>query len=172
MSGPLILAIDPGSSRCAYAVLQGEVARVRYVASGFFDAELDGFLAVLGGSAFNVVAVERPAGYVHEAARGANLMATAGVAYAIDWVARSRAIPTVTLTAAEVRKGVLGRSTQAFGRAQEKGGMDRIIKAAIATFVDGLPRQTNNHVRDALLVGVAANWITLGRAQKRTEAGK
>ena len=51
------------------------------------------------------------------------------------------------------------------GRAK-KGDMDRLVKLALPGHVLDLPRHTNVHQRDALLVAVAANWLHLSKTRR------
>lgn len=160
---PLILAVDPGSTRCAFAALEGDGAKVRYIACGMFDATTDAFREVLAsverrvGRAVSLVAVEKPTGYVYSPERGAHLMASAAVAGGIAWMGRMLGATVVELSSTEVRKALVGKAR--LGSTMRKGDMDRLVKAALPGIVRGLPGRSNEHTRDAMAVGVVANWI-------------
>lgn len=166
-----ILAIDPGSKECAWALVRSKGPRVRYVAAGRFANEVELFLEVaddcrrVHGLEPDVLGLERPAGFVHDPFRGPTVLATAYVAGGIAWLASSRGTRVIELTAEQGRKLVLGKARGRF--AQKRGDLDRLVKEALPNFVSALPVRTNEHVRDALLVAIATNWL---RLQPRKEA--
>ncbi len=160
----VILAIDPGSTSCGYAITVADGMRVRFISAGNVDAHLravTGLLAETDALAGNVVRVvlgiERPSGFVHDAFRGPSLLDTAYAAGGITWLARARAHEVVELSAGQCRKAVIGKATA--GKGKTKGHMDALVKAALPGLVLDLPKQTNVHVRDALLLAIATNWL-------------
>lgn len=161
-----ILAFDPGSRFSGYAHVWCDGARVRYQSAGQIEAEYGALARVLyatsavPGAARTLVAVERPTGFVHDPVRGAHLMATSNVAGGTAWASRALGFEVIEVAPATVRKAVLGK--RAGGR-HEKGEVDRLIKEALPGLVLGLPKRTNEHVRDALALAVAANWMLLSK---------
>jgi len=99
------------------------------------------------------IAVESPSGYIHEHARGAQLLETRGVADRIATIATMRGRGVVDMPAVEWRRHLTGRSNAS----------NPLIKRACTLFVFGLPNQTgvgrkrlNAHVWDALGLAVIA----------------
>lgn len=160
----LILAFDPGPTKTGYALAEGGGARLRFLNGGALRSDLTSVegqfnQALQAGSGPVMVAIEKPHGFVYEPFRAPTLLETAGVAKAIEWFAVWRGMRVRTISASQVRKIILGKV--------RTKNTDRDIKAALANMVSGLPARTNVHVRDALAVAVAANWITLDAKGRR-----
>lgn len=160
----LLLAIDPGEKRCGYAAVETLAGgdRVRFLEAGDFEAARPAFVELLRARPYAAVAIEQPAGFVFDPFRGPALLATASAAGGIAWTAEARGLDVVRLTAAEVRRMLLG-SLRLSGRAR-KGDLDKMVAMVLPGVVDGLPRRTNVHVRDALALAVAAHWQARGAA--------
>lgn len=165
----IILAVDPGEKACGYAAVAIEGPKVRFVDAGDFEAELGAFahvldrLTVSGLERDLVVAVEQPAGFIHDPFRGPALLATASCAGGVAWVAESRGLTVVRLAATEVRRMLLGKTR--LGSKSQKGDMDRMIAMVLPGVVVDMPKRSNVHVRDALALAVAASW-TLAQGRK------
>lgn len=162
----LLLALDPGSTMTGYACVEPEGPRVRFVSGGQFEVGAGALMHVLDGTgAWDVnissLAVETPSGWVHDAARGKHLLATAIAAGEASGVGVARGLHVVRLSAAEVRKALVGKTRLGFK--QRKGDMDRAIADAIQPFVLDMPKRSNVHVRDALALAIVANWMTAKR---------
>lgn len=162
-----ILALDPGPTSTGYALVQGGLTpRVRFIEGGQIDSSCSTFLDLvrdLGG--ITAVAVERPAGYVYDPVRGKHVVATSNVAGGLAWAAQSLGLAVYEIPAGGVRKTLLGKTRLGFKQA--KGDMDRAVKDALPLFVDALPARSNSHVRDAIAVAVAANFVVLSKQPRR-----
>lgn len=166
----IILAIDPGPTFCGFAAVRS-VATIRplFLRGGKIESHVGAFEALLktvDPMRVNVaeevrVAVERPAGAVYDAFRGATLLGTANVAGGVAWVSRSLGMSVEEIPAQTVRKVLLG------GRGKvAKGQTDRAIKEALPSFVSGMPARTNDHVRDALALAVCADFLARNLRKK------
>lgn len=155
----MILAVDPGSSSCGFALVEPAGTRVEYVDAGAFPADGDAFAALFRGlhARIHTVAVERPAGYAYDPARSKHLLATGVSAGGVAWVGAWLGKRVVEVTATEVRRALLGKAR--LGPRAKEGDVDRLIKAALPGLVLEMPARTNVHVRDALAVAVVANWL-------------
>lgn len=171
-TGALLLAFDPGPTRSGWALVRrgrGLLGKVEFVRGGRMDSTPDMFTTLLRdlremspGEPVGTIAVERPEGYVYDPVRGAQVIATATIAGGIAWAASARGHQVVEVPAARVRKTLLGRARLGFW--QQKGDMDRAIKAVLPSFVSSLPAKASSHVRDALALAVAVHWMTVGKA--------
>jgi Holliday junction resolvasome RuvABC endonuclease subunit len=140
----ICLAFDPGPKSCGFAVanLTPEMrGRPTFLRGGKVDSAFDSIRCLLDeNSNVDIVAVETPAGFIHEHARGAQLLETRGVAGRIDTIARMRSHNVVEMTAGEWRRQLTGKANAS----------DAVIKRAVTMFAYGLPKRTNAHMRDAL----------------------
>lgn len=167
----LIAAFDPGSSQTGWALVSGGQARVRFVQAGRIESsdavfvELLRDLAERNGEQASLVAVEQAAGFIYDKQRSAQVIATAAVGGGLSWTARVLGYPVVAVPATTVRTVIVGKAKLGFR--QRAGDMDRAIKAALPAFVEGMPARSNEHVRDALALAVAANWMWMGEQRRR-----
>lgn len=154
----LILAIDPGAvSRpanrrpsdpeeqrhgwCTLRILPDQ--RPEWCDAGHdLDAEVSNKLRAIG---VNVVAVERPAGYIHEHARGAALLETAYAAGLLMGRAEGAGKVAHAISAEQWRGCVVGLTSPS----------DAQVKAALGRLLT-LPARSNAHERDAC--GVGLGW--------------
>lgn len=163
-----ILGIDPGPTRCAWALLDMR-GPGRAVVLGCGLAATEGFdpvavLALAGPGQAPVqlraeqvlLAVERPAfrpvggraDVGHSLALARDLVATAWVAGEIAGRARAHFWAVVAPTCGEVRRALLGRPSCT----------DRELAWALAHFVE-VPRRTNAHTRDGMAVAIVGHRI-------------
>lgn len=163
----VILAIDPGSKACGFVEVRPEGARIRFLRAGEVESSFAAVANLLGDVGMRypsgpvVVGIERPTGFVHQPFRGPTLLDTAWIAGGVGMGAHARGYRVVELSAKDGRKLVIGKATA--GRGAKVGSLDRAVKDALPSFVDGLPKQTNVHVRDSLVIAVATAWILLGQ---------
>lgn len=143
-----VLGLDPGSTFTGWAVLrEGETRRQkptflrggRVANEGLWDLLRDCERDTL-------IAIESPAGHIFSPARGAQLLATKGVASEIAGAAKALGFKVWEKPCAHVRKVLCQRATAG----------DRVVKTALPVFVDGLPKRSNSHVRDAIAVAAVA----------------
>lgn len=153
-----VLGVDPGPSHCGWGVVERAErnGRARFVAGGRIPSDNESLRRLVGdpGLSVDVVAIEQPSGFIFERARGAQVMATRGVADAIAMAAETLGRKVVQLTANQVRRSLCGPSNGIPG--------DRAVKMAVGLYVVGLPAKTNSHVRDALLVACWALFRGVG----------
>ena len=152
-----ILAIDPGTKSCGYAVVEMlENGSYQYIKGGNVDS-LVSVLSLLMDAFSNVdrVAIER-VGLVFRVNARHHLAQTAevaGIAYALAWVRFKDSNSIVMMTSREWRKTLLGT-----GKLGSKASMqDAAIKEAVQARVSGLPGRTNVHIRDAVGLAIAAS---------------
>lgn len=165
----ILLAIDPGSKKHGWACVRLEGLRVRRLAHGDVNNDWRSFDMLRNqmralGHVVEAVAIETPEGYVHEAFRGPTLIATAHAAGGMAWLAQYWGLQVIELSAAKVRKALVGRSTSPKGK---KGLMDQLITEAVNANVLGMPKTSNVHARDALALAIVAGWTL---AQKKGRA--
>lgn len=164
-----LLAIDPGSKTSGWAIVRREHARVRYLTSGTCDSTPKAFHRLLFTLNNDVMknstkrwctafAVEAPEGFIHEPYRGPHLLATSEFVGVVATVADYIDMSIVRLTAAQVRKTLVGKANS-----PKRGVMDKLISDAVSANVIGWPATSNVHVRDAGALAVVANWQLVSR---------
>lgn len=150
----LVLGVDPGAKLhgwCLLALAPGQ--RPRWAAAGHHDAASLGQAVraeTVGLGDVLISVVEKPAGYVHEPARGAALIETAFWAGAL-WQqlgGTSLAGPCHLLSPEQWRRVVCGKGTPS----------DAEVKSALRVRL-ALPARSNAHQRDAC--GVAWAWAQM-----------
>jgi Holliday junction resolvasome RuvABC endonuclease subunit len=151
----ILLAIDPGPASTGYALLSTEGPRTTHVRSGMIASTVEA-LASLGVATMGAVVIERPRGAIFQAFRAGPLLDTANVAGGISWVAQMLRVRVEELTAQEVRKLLCGKAN---------AGNDDVEQAVRAN-VAQMPRQSNEHARDAIAVGLVGAWILAGRISR------
>lgn len=165
------ISIDPGSTEISWALLEdiagAQIGRARLIGCGTRPATIAGLRDIVTGACprIDVLAVERPKGYIHEHARGAALLDTANVAGGIAWVAPLLGIARVVeMSKAEWTPKLVG-IPRVRGKFAGQAG-DVAVNAALPRWVEGLPKRSNQDVRDAIGLGV----VVLGaeRMARRT----
>jgi Holliday junction resolvasome RuvABC endonuclease subunit len=149
----IILAFDPGTTSTGWAIVNatadGSRRRVTFRAAGAVPSEADAILALFGG--VDVVAVEKLKGFAYASKGGASivdgLVASSRVAGLIVGLTAGR-VPCVEMTAHEWRKLVCGNGA----------ATDAKIAATVPRLVEGFPKRSNVHVRDATGLAVAVGW--------------
>lgn len=150
----LVHGVVPGPERHGWCLLLVEPGqRPRWLAAGHDDLADVGDVASataerVGGRLMSVV--ERPAGYIHEHARGAQLLATAFAAGALWHKLGGRSLlgPCAQIAPERWRSVVCGKPTPS----------DADVKRALGIHLT-LPARSNAHERDAC--GVALGWALL-----------
>lgn len=153
MSDPIILGVDVGSAQSGWALLAstGRQSRARFVAGGMVASDDVSILTLLrdrakpvDGMPEVVVAIEEPAQQFGEHRGSKHLLASRGVAGAVGMAATMLGCVVVRMSVQQVRNAMCrgGRGTPG----------DMAVKYAVRQYVTELPKQTNTHVRDAILV--------------------
>lgn len=162
-----VVAFDPGPTECGWAIVQAGAAAMRgmvaFVEGGKVDSKMAELLAVVRravrGEVQPLVALEAPSGFIFESgskrgeghgAIGKQLLATAMVAGEIKGLVRTpgRDLPLVAVNAATWRRAVCGRNN----------ADNHLVEAAVSRLTIGLPKRTNNHLRDAVGLAIFASW--------------
>ncbi len=152
-----LLAIDPGPTWMGWAHLAIEHdpgVRCTYVAGGKVLSERTSFKRLLGETRASVVTIETPAGYVFNPARSPGVMATAVIAGGLTWLAEERGMRVVVATAQQVRQVLAGKAN----------AQDEVVRGVVLANVFHAPTHHNDHVHDAIAVGLLGAWLTLGKA--------
>ena len=148
----IVLGIDPGPETHGWALLDMSGPRPKWIDAS--KSTSDGMRIVIPQTAPDLVAVEVPSRVlpfgkpVAQRARGAQLAATSLQAGRILGACDGLGYEAVQIDAATWRK-VLGART------------DATIKTAIARLVEGCPKRSNVHERDAAGVAIGAyrRWM-------------
>lgn len=159
------VAIDPGPDVSAFAIVEpvdAKTSRARFIDGGLFDSTHESIESFLKAHAGAQLAVEVIAGYVHEHARGAQLLLTSAIAERIVTIARTLGFTPTTMPAAEWR-GIFAGSRVA---------SDPRVRKACELWVANMPKlpartilatkkvsSVHVHVRDATGFAVAAMWV-------------
>lgn len=151
MSPLFVLGIDTGPKSHGWAVvrLDGEVAR--YAQHGDCPVERADTLVIMSAWAGAVhIAVECPL-HAYSAKTASSIIATARAAGELGGAAKARGYAVEYVTAADWRAGLLGAAN----------AHDAAVKAWVEAHVQGLPKKTNVHVRDAIALAVFAGrrWL-------------
>ena len=146
----ICLAFDPGPKTCGFALakLKPEMrGRPMFIGGGKVDSDHETIsICLRDHREVDIVAVETPAGYVHEHARGAQLLETRGEASMIAAIARVIGLLVVEMTAGEWRRQLTGKSNAS----------DAVIARACAMLASGLPKRSSVHTRDALGLAIVS----------------
>lgn len=151
-----ILAIDPGPRSFGWAHLSVEHSRgVRctYVAGGCLDSTISSFLSLTAQTQATALAIEVPRGYSFATFRVPHLLDTARVAGGMLWLAEERRMQIANVTAQQVRKLLCGKAS----------ANDEAVADVVRGNVFGCPLEPNEHVADALAVGVLGAWMLTGK---------
>lgn len=179
----ILLAIDPGSKRAGYARVKVEPLgqRCHFLDAGMMPSTRDALLGYLAEHAVDAGAVERPAGFAFELSRVGALLETSYAAGLMSGVLQAHAqetgrvgeyktgVPVLELSAQVWRRELCGSHRE---RAEKRGSAgDAEVRRFVEHFVRGLPKRTNEHVRDALgLALVAARRLTKAAGAVRLTA--
>ena len=149
-----VLAIDPGATRSAYAIVDRvKLGPITVTSVGYGDqALLD---HVMGALVPDEVVVETIMGYAYEASRVALLVETARVEGWLIHAAKVRGIPCTEVAARDWRRALTGSPTPS----------DAQIEVLVRDVVEGLgPLGTyeQEHIIDA--VGLGAAYLQRGSA--------
>lgn len=165
-----VLGLDPSTTGAHAVVLDVDEGALVTVAGGFsfvdaFDT-VDSALGLLAYR-FDLVVIERPAGFVYAAARAAALIDTAYQAGRFACMAQKMvpADAVVELPAQAWRAALLGRP-RVRGQFAGTAG-DAAVKNAVLALVKDWPKTSNAHARDAAgvaIVGARRHFL----AQRRT----
>lgn len=148
-----VLGIDPGSTEHGWAVLDvSKSMRCKWLSEGHSTLE-EMQQATFGR--IDLVAIERPSGYVHEQARGAELLNTSFQAGRIyEWACKLVGADKVVCLSAEQARSMIAKKATTD---------DAVVRAALQLFLD-LPEKSNVHERDAAAAALAG-WMRHGSAQ-------
>jgi hypothetical protein len=151
-----VVAFDPGPVWCGFAIAELSAAyrgMVRYGDGGRCQSTMEAVRHVLeaalpppNSAARLIVAVEQPEGFIHQHARGPQILETARVGGEIGRQAELLGLEVARLPASRWRHALVAKNNAS----------DALIKRACQMFVIGLPVRTNNHVRDALGLAIVA----------------
>jgi Holliday junction resolvasome RuvABC endonuclease subunit len=147
----LVIAFDPGPTTCGLAVVQRTRGSARFISASNIPSTQAAVREALATSGASIVAVETPSGFIHQHARGAQLLATARIAGMIVGQAAALGLATLEMSAQDWRRPFCGG-----GHRGVPG--DAAVKAAIRVFVTDVPKRTNTHVRDAIALATVASW--------------
>lgn len=156
-----LLAIDPGPADSGYALLTVDGLRTTHQRSGKMPSTFETYRA-LGVASMNAVIVERPRGMAFAPYRVPGLLDTANVAGGMAWLARWWGVRVEELSAQEVRKLLCGKANAS------DDDVEQVIRAHVAQ----VPKQTNEHARDAIAVGLVGAWIIAGRISRPAPKAK
>jgi Holliday junction resolvasome RuvABC endonuclease subunit len=153
----IIIAFDPGSKKTGLAVLEGPIdrqARPKFQWGGHVPN--DGAMRELRllatiRAAYPIVAVESPSGFIHQHARGAQLLETAKVAGELVGLAKSLGLRVVEMPRQDWARALCGKGIRG-------SPGDRHVKRAVEMFVSNLPKRSSTHVRDAIGLAVVTIW--------------
>lgn len=145
-----VVGLDTGPRRCGWARIAMDGSRARFVEGGEVASEVADVRRLLERTRPDLLALECPSGYVHEAFRAPGLLATARVTGGIAWLASMSGITSTELPATAVRKVLCGKAT-----AKDGDVRDALARLGV------LPMRSNVHVRDAIALAIVAGW---GRA--------
>jgi Holliday junction resolvasome RuvABC endonuclease subunit len=151
----ILLCIDPGAKQSGYAILSAEGPRTTHVRSGLIPSTVEG-LTSLGVATMGAVVIERPRGMAFAPFRVPDLLDTANVAGIFAGCATLLRVRVEELTAQEVRKLLCGKANA------NDHDVEQVIRANVAQ----IPRQSNEHARDAIAVGLVGAWILAGRISR------
>lgn len=158
-----VLAVDPGPTWMGWAVLQVDHrpgVRCTYLRGGHAPCDRVAFSAVLQNERMEaahtcdlLVTVETPAGYAFQPGRVPQLLRTAWVAGGMAWLAETMGHRVIVATAQQVRKVLAGKAN----------ADDSLVEMTVRGQVFGAPATKNDHVNDALAVGVLGAWVAVGQ---------
>lgn len=143
------LAFDPGPNLCAWAYLEGEGDRVRYLAHGRAASDPARLAVVIAAHEADLVAVEAMGGWQPAPGRFLDLQRTAVVAGMLVGLAHPK--PTFTLPANA--PGAL--DSWRYRLTGVKRARDADVRRALLRALPDLPR-SDEHVRDAAGLAVVA----------------
>ncbi len=144
------IGFDPGPTWCGVASASLWGARLHFEwGERIRSHEPDVAAAIARVSTSALVAVETPEGFVHQHARGAQLLRTAAIAGSIATLARATGRAVLPLSAQAVRRALCGRGVRGTPG-------DAHVKRALSVLVVGMPARSSTHVRDALAAAVVA----------------
>jgi Holliday junction resolvasome RuvABC endonuclease subunit len=155
MKEPIILSVDPGSKACHYSIVRpGPPGRVVFVTCGEVASDPAEFAALIRRCVtdheITHFAIEWVFGYSHGKERSAALIETNGEAGTLRGIAYAEGFTALRVPAVNWRRSLVANGT----------ADDAVIKRAVTALVVGLPTRTNEHVRDALGLGVVAmRWV-------------
>lgn len=160
----VVLGVDPGPTWMGWCMLDIRYdpgIRTTFVTGGHAPCDYEAFRHVLteaqvianNASKELAMAVERPRGYAFQPARVPMLLDTANAAGGMVWLARARGLRFVELTAQQVRKHLAGKAT----------ADDDAVKVMVERNVFGAATARNDHVRDAIAVGLLGGWSLVGQ---------
>lgn len=141
------IGIDPGSKAIVWGIVEPRAGGLAFVAAGEIDvANIEADLVrVIQEHRPTGGAIERPVGFSWQDFNPAPLIETAWYGGLARGILTAMGIPCHSVTMSEWRGSITRRVSPG----------DPVIKAAILDILGAsLPRQTNNHVRDALGVAV------------------
>ncbi len=165
----MLLAIDPGSKSSGWCLLERYGTRVRYFAHGTAPSTPHGLRELvddaLGRYGHVEIALEVVEGFAFDHFRGKALIATARAVGIVEGLAVRGDLDVVPLTAAVVRKALVGRvRAHTGGKGSKSGTLDGVIADAVRANVLGWPERSNVHARDAAALGIVANWTLTAAA--------
>jgi len=158
MEPRVVIGFDPGPTRTAWALVSVTDRGAAYLDSGTFPSrygEASNLLTSL--SAWGWVAplravIETPRGVVFNMFRGDALLQSATVAGMISAeCVRVLGGSCVSMVSADDARKAVGVKR---GR-RKAGSTDKAIKAILASSVGSMPKRSNPHTRDAIVVAVA-----------------
>lgn len=153
----IYVGIDPSTTGAHYAMIDVDGQRSRvYAGKGELKdvKAIHGFVAILKPD--TVVAIERPAGlHIHDEgiaaarARAEDLMATSWMGAQVAGMARYRGLRVVEVSPERARSTIVGSAHPHNSQ----------IKVAVEALVHLWPKVSNEHVRDAAVVALAASQL-------------
>lgn len=148
-----IVGFNPGPTKSGWCVAELALAdrgMVRFIRGGQCRSIHEEFCRIIEAARpgplhpLLLVGVEQPEGFIHQHARGAQLLETARVAGEIAGLARLSGYRVAQLPAGKWRHALAGKNNAS----------DALVARACAMFVRGMPKKSNSHVRDALGLAV------------------
>ena len=167
----IVLSFDPGVTT-GWVLLCSDGSRVFYRDGGTVHGGWDAVHALLQTQLRDIqfavpgaraaLAVETVVGsaWARPGAKSAALIAASELAGRILGVGRERGMSVVEASAREWRRAIVGKANAS----------DVLIKAVVHKRVRGVPR-TNEHVRDAIGMGLYAAMKSRGTGQSNTQWG-
>ena len=154
----IILGIDPGT-HVGWCVLDHDGKRARWVHSDVYTDQNDVLVEhVYAAARMNlrgdesqrivICAIETPGGGMYSGARSAGVLDCAFYAGRMFQHARQEGSNALRIRADEVRRALIGRPS----------AKDWEVAAALPPWIDGVPKRTNAHVRDAAAIALVAGW--------------
>lgn len=161
----IVFGIDPGRT-CGWALLDVTTSRPRWIDSGTGEVDDMHEIVIRLGDArtigpIDLVVIERPVGKMIAGYRDSHVIDTAFVAgLLLGRLQDSGTFEVTTISPQQWRASLVG--------AFRAGDVDKRVKAALEMTVDGFPKRSSVHERDAMGAAVVGSRVLRMRGARRT----